>query len=128
MREITVGILGVGRIGKLHADNLISLPGIRLKSVADPYLEPDEWSSRGIEWAREPERLIDDSDIEAVLICSPTPTHAELIEAAARAGKHIFCEKPIALDPEGQATDRLQPALRSHLRQAATGGCGGRDR
>jgi myo-inositol 2-dehydrogenase/D-chiro-inositol 1-dehydrogenase len=100
MREITVGILGVGRIGKLHADNLVSLPGVRLKAVADPYLEPEEWASRGIEWAREPDRLIDDDDIEAVLICSPTPTHAELIEAAARAGKHIFCEKPIALDPE----------------------------
>ncbi len=100
MREITVGILGVGRIGKLHADNLVSLPGVRLKAVADPYLEPEEWACRGIEWAREPDRLIDDDDIEAVLICSPTPTHAELIEAAARAGKHIFCEKPIALDPE----------------------------
>lgn len=100
MRDITVGILGVGRIGKLHADNLVRLPGVRLEAVADPYLEPEEWEARGIEWAREPERLIGNDDIEAVLICSPTPTHADLIEAAARAGKHIFCEKPIALDPE----------------------------
>ncbi|TNF72384.1 MAG: inositol 2-dehydrogenase [Acidobacteria bacterium] len=100
MRDITVGILGVGRIGKLHADNLVRLPGVRLEAVADPYLEPEKWEARGIEWAREPERLIGNDDIEAVLICSPTPTHADLIEAAARAGKHIFCEKPIALDPE----------------------------
>jgi myo-inositol 2-dehydrogenase/D-chiro-inositol 1-dehydrogenase len=97
---ITTGILGVGRIGRLHADNLLSLQGVRLKAVADPYLEPEEWTSRGIESSRDPEVVIQDDEIEAVLICSPTPTHAHLIELAARAGKQIFCEKPIALDPE----------------------------
>jgi myo-inositol 2-dehydrogenase/D-chiro-inositol 1-dehydrogenase len=100
MREITAGILGVGRIGKLHADNLVSMPGVRLKAVADPYLDPQEWTPRGIEPSREPEAVIQDGEIEAVLVCSPTPTHADFIEAAARAGKHIFCEKPIDLDPE----------------------------
>jgi myo-inositol 2-dehydrogenase/D-chiro-inositol 1-dehydrogenase len=100
MREITTGILGVGRIGRLHADNLASMPGVRLKAVADPYLDPDEWTARGIEAAREPEAVLLDEEIEAVLICSPTPTHAELIEAAARVGKQIFCEKPIDLEPE----------------------------
>jgi myo-inositol 2-dehydrogenase/D-chiro-inositol 1-dehydrogenase len=100
MREITAGILGVGRIGKLHADNLVGMPGVRLKAVADPYLDPDEWTPRGIESAREPEAVILDEEIEAVLICSPTPTHSDLIEAAARAGKQIFCEKPIDLEPE----------------------------
>jgi myo-inositol 2-dehydrogenase/D-chiro-inositol 1-dehydrogenase len=97
---ITTGVVGVGRIGKLHADNLLRLEGVRLKAVADPFLEPEEWTPRGIEAFREPESLIEDDEIEAVLICSPTPTHAPLIELAARAGKHIFCEKPIDLDPE----------------------------
>lgn len=99
MKTINAGIVGVGRIGKLHADNLVSLQGTRLKAVADPYVAPEEWASRGIEASRDPEVVIQDDEIEAVLICSPTPTHSQLIESAARAGKHIFCEKPIALDP-----------------------------
>jgi myo-inositol 2-dehydrogenase/D-chiro-inositol 1-dehydrogenase len=100
MREIIVGVVGAGRIGRIHADNLINMPGVRLKSVADPYLVADEWSGRGIVPLLDPEELLGDDDIEAVLICSPTPTHAEFTEAAARAGKHIFCEKPIDLDPD----------------------------
>ena len=95
-----MGILGVGRIGRLHADNVIGMPDIRLKAVADPFLEAEEWRSRGIEASLDPGLVIDDDEIEAVLICSSTPTHADLIERAARAGKHIFCEKPIALDPD----------------------------
>ena len=106
MSIINIGVVGVGRIGKLHADNLVQLQGVRLKAVADPFLEPEEWSSRGIEASRDPETLIEDDEIDAVLICSPTPTHAPLIELAARAGKHIFCEKPIDLDPE-----RIQTTL-----------------
>lgn len=95
-----MGILGVGRIGRLHADNVIGMPDVRLKAVADPFLEPEEWRVRGIEASVETDLVLEDGEIEAVLICSSTPTHADLMEAAARAGKHIFCEKPIALDPD----------------------------
>ena len=100
MSVITVGVIGAGRIGSLHADNLIRMPGLRLKTAADPYITPEAWTARGVEPVRDPEVVIDDPEIDAVLICSPTPTHADLTEAAARAGKHVFCEKPIALDPE----------------------------
>jgi len=79
---------------------VIGMPDIRLKSVADPFLEVEEWRSRGIEASLDPGLVLDDDEIEAVLICSSTPTHADLIERAALAGKHIFCEKPIALDPD----------------------------
>jgi myo-inositol 2-dehydrogenase/D-chiro-inositol 1-dehydrogenase len=106
VRTINTGIVGVGRIGKLHADNLLRIQGVRLKAVADPFLDPEEWTSREIEASRDPDSLIEDDQIDAVLICSPTPTHAALIEAAARAGKHIFCEKPLDLDPE-----RIQKTL-----------------
>lgn len=99
MKTITTGILGAGRIGTLHADNLLAMPGVRVKTIADPFLKPDDWSSRGVNPTLEPEDVINDPEIEAVLICSPTPTHAPLTEAAAKAGKHIFCEKPIDLDP-----------------------------
>lgn len=100
MKKITIGVVGAGRIGKLHADNLLAMPGVRLKSIADPYLNPDEWSSRGIVPTLDPSDVFSDKEIEAVLICSPTPTHAEFTEIAADAGKHVFCEKPIALDPD----------------------------
>jgi myo-inositol 2-dehydrogenase/D-chiro-inositol 1-dehydrogenase len=100
MREIIAGVVGAGRIGRIHGDNLVNMPGVRLKTVADPFLVADDWSDRGIEPLLDPEELLGDDDIEVVLICSPTPTHAEFTEIAARAGKHIFCEKPIDLDPD----------------------------
>ena len=100
MRTITVGILGAGRIGRLHADNLLRMPGVRVKSIADPYADFGAWPPEHIETGLDPSLVLDDPEIEAVLICSPTPTHAPFTEAAAAAGKHIFCEKPIDLDPE----------------------------
>jgi myo-inositol 2-dehydrogenase/D-chiro-inositol 1-dehydrogenase len=106
MKKTTFGVVGTGRIGKIHAGNLLAMPEVRLKAVADPFLDPDEWSGRGIEPTLEPANVFDDPEIDAVLICSPTPTHAEFTEIAARAGKHVFCEKPIALDP-----DRIRTTL-----------------
>ena len=100
MRKIVVGVLGAGRIGKLHADNLLGLPGVELKTIADPCLDPDSSHLEGVELSRDPGAVIGDQAIEAVLICSPTSTHADLVEEAARAGKHVFCEKPIDLDPK----------------------------
>ncbi len=115
MKEIITGVVGAGRIGKLHADNLVAMPGIRLKAIADPFIVPDEWTNRGIAPILDPEEVINDPEIEAVLICSPTPTHADFTEQAAEAGKHIFCEKPIALDPE-----RVRETLRVVERAGVT--------
>jgi myo-inositol 2-dehydrogenase/D-chiro-inositol 1-dehydrogenase len=106
MKKTTFGVVGTGRIGKIHAGNLLAMPDVQLKSVADPFLDPDEWSSRGIAPTLDPSDIFNDPQIEAVLICSPTPTHAEFTEIAAKAGKHVFCEKPIALDP-----DRIRTTL-----------------
>jgi myo-inositol 2-dehydrogenase/D-chiro-inositol 1-dehydrogenase len=100
MRAITAGILGAGRIGKIHANNLMAMTGVRLKAIADPYVDFKEWPGGAIVTSKDPEAVLKDAEIEAVLVCSPTPSHAEFTEAAARAGKHVFCEKPIALDPE----------------------------
>jgi myo-inositol 2-dehydrogenase/D-chiro-inositol 1-dehydrogenase len=76
------------------------MSGVRVKSIADPYADFDAWPPPGIETGVDPSLVLDDPEIQAVLICSPTPTHADFTEAAATAGKHVFCEKPIDLDPE----------------------------
>ena len=97
MNTITVGVLGAGRIGRLHTENLSRMSGVRVKSIADPYVDFGSWPPDDIETGGDPSLVLDDPEIDAVLICSPTPTHASLTEAAAAAGKHVFCEKPISL-------------------------------
>jgi myo-inositol 2-dehydrogenase/D-chiro-inositol 1-dehydrogenase len=100
MKTVTVGVLGAGRIGRLHTENLFRMPGVRVKAIADPYVDFSAWPPEGVSTGTEPTLVLDDPEIEAVLICSPTPTHAPFTEATAQAGKHIFCEKPIDLDPD----------------------------
>jgi myo-inositol 2-dehydrogenase/D-chiro-inositol 1-dehydrogenase len=107
MKTITAGVLGTGRIGKIHANNLLRMDGVRLKRVADPFVDFKEWPPPPVVVSRTPDDVLNDPEIEAVLVCSPTPTHADFTEQAARAGKHVFCEKPIALDP-----DRVRQTLK----------------
>ena len=102
MKPVTFGIIGAGRIGKLHADNLLSrVDGARLKAITDPFLDEDWAASRNIPLTGKDHRiLLDDPEIDAVLIGAPSSEHAPQMIECAEAGKHIFCEKPIALDPE----------------------------
>ncbi|MEM8630799.1 MAG: inositol 2-dehydrogenase [Pseudomonadota bacterium] len=100
-----IGILGCGRIGQVHARSLSRLRGARLVSVADAL--PDAAAALATEYgaeAQSAEALITSSDVEAVVIGTPTTTHYDLIHAAAAAGKAIFCEKPIDLDAARVAT------------------------
>ncbi len=102
MKPVTFGIIGAGRIGKLHADNLLShVDGASLKAITDPFLDEDWAASRNIPLTGKDHRiLLDDPEIDAILIGSPSAEHAPQMVECAEAGKHIFCEKPIALDPE----------------------------
>lgn len=102
-KKVKIGVLGAGRIGKLHIMNLCqAVPGAEVVAVADPFLndETAEWcKSLGIEiTSKDPEVVFGNKDIDAVFICSSTNTHADFIIEAAKAGKHIFCEKPIHTD------------------------------
>ncbi|CAM3884755.1 inositol 2-dehydrogenase [Aeromicrobium ponti] len=101
--SLTVGIIGAGRIGKLHVDNLKLIPQIRIKSVSDvatAHLEA--WAiEKQIEvLTTDYQEVLNDPDIQAVFICSPTNTHATIIKEAAAAKKHIFCEKPVSFSVE----------------------------
>jgi len=92
-------LLGAGRIGKVHAKAVASNPDARLVAVADamPKAAKDLAASSGAE-VRTIDEIEKSSDIDAVVICTPTDTHADLIERFTKAGKAVFCEKPIDLD------------------------------
>ncbi len=97
-KKITVGVFGAGRIGRLHVDNLLHrVAGVRVKTVVDPFPAPaQEWAKeRGISISTNAEDILKDPEIQAVLVCSSTDTHADLIIKSAEAGKDIFTEKPI---------------------------------
>jgi len=100
MNTINLGIIGLGRIGKLHSDNIIRQHSkLRIHAVCDVKLDQQWLAQRNITHAyKDPDKIFNDPLIDAVIICTPTATHAPYIIAAANAGKHIFCEKPIAFD------------------------------
>jgi len=102
MSKINVGVIGAGRIGRLHAENLMyRIPEANLVAVSDILVDAARQvaAGLGVKAAYQDYRpILDDKDVDAVLICSSTDTHAQIIEDAAQAGKQIFCEKPIALD------------------------------
>ena len=99
---LRVGIIGAGRIGRLHAENLSTrVKHVEVAAVSDVLVEAAEQCAAacGIKSAhRDHRRIMDDRDIDAVIICSSTDTHSQMIEEAAEAGKQIFCEKPIDFD------------------------------
>ncbi|MBB4660462.1 inositol 2-dehydrogenase [Conexibacter arvalis] len=99
--ELRVGVLGVGRIGRMHAELLHrQIPGARVTWVHDPHEETARRAGErlGVSVAGDAAALLAADDVDAVAICSSTDTHVDLIVAAARAGKAIFCEKPISLE------------------------------
>lgn len=100
---INVGIIGAGRIGKVHCESIMRyVKNATVKAVADPYLNDETiaWAKGlGIEeFYEDYHKILEDDDIQAVLICSSTDTHSTISLEAIAAGKHIFCEKPIDHD------------------------------
>ena len=100
--KVNIGVIGAGRIGKLHAEHLAyRVPDASVLAIADIRVEAAESCAAefGIPSAvQDHQGIMENPDIEAVIICSSTDTHAQMIEEAAAAGKHIFCEKPIDFD------------------------------
>jgi myo-inositol 2-dehydrogenase/D-chiro-inositol 1-dehydrogenase len=98
---IGVAFLGFGRMGETHLRNLGAISGVKVVVVADPNAERAERgrTMAGAELAlTDPAKAIEHPSLDAVVIVTPTDTHARLIEVAANAGKAVFSEKPIALD------------------------------
>jgi len=102
--KVRIGIIGAGRIGSLHAKSIQSnIANGEVTAISDVVVQAAEKAARenGIPmYAADYQTLLKDPKIDAVLICSPTNTHADIAMEAARAGKHIFCEKPVDLSVE----------------------------
>jgi myo-inositol 2-dehydrogenase / D-chiro-inositol 1-dehydrogenase len=98
---LRIGVIGVGRIGRMHAELIAhQVPGAALGAVYDAH-EPSARSlstSLGVPAAGTVQEVFGDSDLDAVAICSSSDTHVDLLLAAAEAGKAVFCEKPVSLD------------------------------
>lgn len=113
-RSLNLGLIGAGRIGRLRAEHLSHrICSANLLLVADPYEEAARECAQRYAipaYQQDYRAILEHPDIEAVVICSSTDTHAGIIEEAAQAGKHIFCEKPIALDLA--SIDRALDAVR----------------
>ncbi|MEO1550961.1 MAG: inositol 2-dehydrogenase [Pseudomonadota bacterium] len=93
-----MGLLGCGRIGKVHGANISAMDGVELVAVADAMEDAAQALAHqhGAQ-VRDPLDICAANDVDAVMICTPTTTHYDLIHAAAQGGKAIFCEKPIDL-------------------------------
>jgi len=113
---LNIGLIGAGRIGRLHAEHLSNqIPNVKLRMITDANESvARECAARFHipEWATDLQKIIQHADIDAIVVCSPTNTHSDIIQAASAAGKHIFCEKPVDVDLKriDQALDAVQRA------------------
>lgn len=115
---VNVGLIGAGRIGSFHAETVAKrLPDACLKGVADPLPGAAAKLAEKLScdfYTMDPIELINRADIDAVIIATPARYHAELVKEAAKAGKAIFCEKPMALTLE-DAEEAIQAAKNAHV-------------
>src|SRR6185436_3026134 len=97
IQYINLAVIGAGRIGKIHAENIATrVQGARLAGVADislPAAQQLVGQLRVGSAHADYLSILEDPSVHAVAICSATNTHADIIEKAAAKGKHIFCEK-----------------------------------
>lgn len=107
---INLGIIGAGRIGKVHAENIVlRVPSAKVLAIADVNLAAAQETASRLnipQVSADYHDMLTNPDIHAIVVCSATDTHAPIMIEAAAAGKHIFCEKPIALQ-----LDKIDAAL-----------------
>lgn len=101
MNKLKVGIIGAGRIGQVHAKSITyHIPQAEILAVSDIYVEGAKKLAEELgipNYYEDYHEILNNPEIDAVLVCSSTDTHADITIEAAKAGKHIFCEKPVDL-------------------------------
>jgi UDP-N-acetylglucosamine 3-dehydrogenase len=103
MSQVGIGVIGCGRISENHFRALAKLPEVKIVCVAD--VNPEAAQSKAekhgaARWVTDYHQLLAVPEVEAVVVCVPTFLHAEIVCAAAAAGKHVLCEKPLAMTME----------------------------
>ena len=123
MEKIMIGIIGGGRIGRMHAGTIYTgMQDVTIKYVSDIYPQAaQQWGPMyGVQnVVSDAEIVFNDPEVQAVLICTSTDTHADYIIRAAECGKDIYCEKPIDLSVE--KIERALAACKSASTAASTG-------
>jgi myo-inositol 2-dehydrogenase/D-chiro-inositol 1-dehydrogenase len=107
MKQVNIALLGMGRIGKIHFRNINQyFSNANIVAVADPQYDEQSFKKEYGEvfFTKNPEEAIAYKDVNAVLVCTPTSSHATLLEAAAKNGKNVFCEKPLDLSLQRTAS------------------------
>ncbi len=107
MKKLRCGVIGLGRVGKMHVENMYLLPQLDIIYAADYFIEEmSDWlySVNITSGYKNYQELLQRDDIEAVFIFTSTDMHEEIVTAAAQAGKHIFCEKPLSMNEDEQAS------------------------
>ena len=117
--KVSLGLIGAGRAGMIHARNFrAAVPNAALAAVADPCRENVQAALQELEIEKGYEdyrELLKDEEIDAVIIVTPTKYHCEIAVEAARAGKHILCEKPMAMTVE-ECEIMEEAAARCHVK------------
>ena len=100
MKKLKIAVAGLGRIGKIHLNNLLQLTNVEVIGVMDPASEAIEYAKlKGVENTyKKFNELVTIDKLDAIVICTPTNTHANYIETSAKLGIQIFCEKPLDLN------------------------------
>jgi inositol 2-dehydrogenase len=112
MKKLPVGVIGLGRMGQIYARHLAASTQAQIVSLSDVVEKRAQELARELDvarWTTDYRELLDNKEIEAVFVTSPTSTHREVVVAATEADKAIFCEKPIALTLED--TDQMIAAI-----------------
>ena len=98
MSNINLAIIGFGRIGRIHAANILAAEDINLQMIVDPILDVDKiLTDKGIRQSKDIGDLFDLRNIDGVIICSPSKYHVDQIKQISQKIKNIFCEKPLGL-------------------------------
>ncbi len=118
MGKVGVAVVGLGRIGRVHAEIFRTrVDGAELIAVVDvvEHLAREVGEALGVRWYTDCEDVLRDGDVDAVVICTPTYLHAEMISLAAEHGKHVMCEKPMAVRV-GEAREALARVERAGVK------------
>jgi UDP-N-acetylglucosamine 3-dehydrogenase len=114
------GMIGAGGMARVHASVLSRIPGVTVAAFADPQMPPagrELAQQLGADILTTPEALLARSDIDAIVVAVPTDLHCDLVVQAARAGKHVMSEKPLARTVE-QGERMLQEADKAGVKLA----------